>query len=141
MRDKIIFILNKAATGSKKVRILLTPIGGGAFIIFTLLLILISLLMDDVLSFPRLLLKPTNLLISIPFLTLGIFLIIWSSLLFAKAKGTPVPFSPPIKLVNSGPYVYIRNPIVLGYILIFLGIGFLLRSISAPSFMHASIAE
>ncbi|MFX1284634.1 MAG: methyltransferase family protein [Promethearchaeota archaeon] len=135
MQDKIITILNKTATGSKKERILLTPIGGGAFIIFSLSLILISLVIDEVLCFPRLLLKPNNLLISIPIITLGLFLIVWSSLLFAKAKGTPVPLSPPKKLVNTGPYTYIRNPIVVGYILIFWGIGFLLESISLIIFI------
>ncbi|MHA2203038.1 MAG: methyltransferase family protein [Candidatus Hodarchaeales archaeon] len=130
MKDIIINFLFKIATGNKKVRILLTPIGGGAFIVFSIFFVLISLVMDEVLRFPRLLLTPFNLLISIPVFILGLLLISWSSLLFAKAKGTPVPFSPPIKLVHTGPYTYIRNPIVLGYILLLFGIGFLLRSIS-----------
>lgn len=130
MKDKIITFLFKITTGNKKVRILLTPIGGGAFIVFSLLFLLISLVMDNVLRLPRLLLTPFNLIISVPILILGLLLILWSSLLFAKAKGTPVPFSPPIKLVNTGPYAHIRNPIVLGYILMFFGVGFLLGSIS-----------
>ncbi|MFX0212133.1 MAG: hypothetical protein ACFFDT_39535, partial [Candidatus Hodarchaeota archaeon] len=110
MKDKIITFIYKMATGHKKVRILLTPIGGGAFIAFSLCFIVISLMIDNVFSFPRLLPIPLNLLISVPVLILGLLLILWSSLLFAKAKGTPVPFSPPIKLVNNGPYAYIRNP-------------------------------
>ncbi|MHA2244237.1 MAG: methyltransferase family protein [Candidatus Hodarchaeales archaeon] len=130
MRNKIITFLYKITTGNKKVRILLTPVGGGAFIVFSLLLILISLLMDDVLNLPKLFPTSFNLLISAPVLISGLFLILWSSMLFAKAKGTPVPFSPPTKLVHTGPYTYIRNPIVLGYILLFFGIGFLMRSIS-----------
>ncbi|MFW9903640.1 MAG: methyltransferase family protein [Candidatus Thorarchaeota archaeon] len=130
MKEKIISFLSKTATGSTRVRILLTPIGGGGFIVFSLLIFLISLAIDTVLGMPRLLLTPLNLIISIPILILALSLILWSSLLFAKAKGTPVPFSPPMKLVHSGPYAYIRNPIVLGYILVFLGIGFFFGSIS-----------
>jgi len=130
MRNKIITVLSKIATGNNKVRILLTPVGGGAFILFSTVFVIISLMMDKILKFPRLFLTPLNLIISIPVLLLGLFLILWSSFLFAKARGTPVPLSPPTKLVNSGPYAFIRNPIVLGYILIFLGIGFFLQSIS-----------
>ena len=130
MKEKIISFLSKTATGSTRVRILLTPIGGGGLIVFSLLILLVSLVIDNVFSMPRLLLTPLNLLISIPILILALLLILWSSLLFVKAKGTPVPFSPPMKLVNSGPYAYIRNPIVLGYILVFFGIGFFLGSIS-----------
>ncbi|MFX0124168.1 MAG: methyltransferase family protein [Candidatus Hodarchaeota archaeon] len=130
MRDKIIVFLSKLATGNRKVRILLTPLGGGAFIVFSICFLLISLMVDDLLRIPRFIFLPYNLLISIPILTLGLLLILWSSLLFAKAKGTPVPFSPPTQLVTTGPFASIRNPIVLGYILLFLGIGLLLGSIS-----------
>lgn len=130
MKENIILFLYKITTGNKKVRLLLTPVGGGAFIVFSLLFILFSFVMDNILNLPRLLPIPFNLLISVPILILGLLLILWSSLLFAKAKGTPVPFFPPIKLVDTGPYAYIRNPIVLGYILMFLGFGILLGSIS-----------
>lgn len=130
MKDRIITFLYKITTGNKKVRILLTPVGGGAFIAFSFVLILVSFVMDEALSLPKLLPRPLNLLISAPVLISGLFLILWSFILFAKAKGTPVPFSPPIKLVDTGPYDHVRNPIVLGYILMFFGIGFLLGSIS-----------
>lgn len=130
MKAKIIAALYKITTGNKIVRILLTPVGGGAFILVSVILILFSLAIDELFSFPRLIPNPFSLLLSIPVITVGLVLILWASLLFVKAKGTPVPFSPPTKLVNSGPYAYIRNPIVLGYILIFFGIGFFLGSIS-----------
>lgn len=130
MRNKIITFLSKIATGNSKVRILLTPIGGGAFILFSIAFVIISLIMDEALKFPKLFYTPCNLMISMPIIMLGLFLILWSSLLFVKARGTPVPISPPTKLVNTGPYAFIRNPIVLGYILVFLGVGFFLQSIS-----------
>lgn len=144
--DKVITIFYRAATGNKKIRILLTPVGGGAFIIFCLIFILISLVIDNVLNFPRILSTPLNILVSVPVLTLGLFLIIWSFLLFVKAKGTPVPFSPPINLVSTGPYAHIRNPIVTGYIMLFFGIGFLFGSISlifivTPLFILFNVLE
>jgi protein-S-isoprenylcysteine O-methyltransferase Ste14 len=130
MKDRIITSLYKITTGNKIIRILLTPIGGGAFILVSALFILLSLIIDDIFSFPKLVPSPYNLILSLPLLTTGLALILWSSFLFAKSKGTPVPFSPPIQLVSTGPYFYIRNPIVSGYIMIFFGIGFFLGSVS-----------
>jgi protein-S-isoprenylcysteine O-methyltransferase Ste14 len=36
-------------------------------------------------------------------------------------RGTPVPSDPPKELVITGPYHYVRNPIYVGVLLIFLG--------------------
>ena len=130
MKDRIITSLYKITTGNKIIRILLTPVGGGAFILVSAVFILFSLIMDDLFSFPKFFPSPYDFLLSIPLFSLGLVLILWSSFLFAKSKGTPVPFSPPIQLVKTGPYSYVRNPIVLGYIMIFFGIGFFLGSIS-----------
>ena len=38
-----------------------------------------------------------------------------------KGRGTPVPMDPPKELVITGFYRYIRNPIYVGVLLIFLG--------------------
>jgi protein-S-isoprenylcysteine O-methyltransferase Ste14 len=38
-----------------------------------------------------------------------------------RGRGTPVPIDPPKELVASGPYRYVRNPIYVGALLIFLG--------------------
>jgi len=54
----------------------------------------------------------------------------WSILHFIKAKGTPVPFNPPPKLVSSGPYAYVRNPMLSGVFIFMFGLGALFRSIS-----------
>ena len=38
-----------------------------------------------------------------------------------KGRGTPIPSDPPKELVITGPYRYVRNPIYVGVLLIFLG--------------------
>ena len=38
-----------------------------------------------------------------------------------KGRGTPVPMDPPKELVITGFYRYVRNPIYVGVLLIFLG--------------------
>lgn len=55
---------------------------------------------------------------------------LWSILHFVKVKGTPVPFNPPPKLVNTGPYSYVRNPMLCGVFVLLFGFGILFNSIS-----------
>jgi protein-S-isoprenylcysteine O-methyltransferase Ste14 len=55
---------------------------------------------------------------------------VWSILHFVKIKGTPVPFNPPPKLVNAGPYAYVRNPMLSGVFILMFGFGILFNSIS-----------
>lgn len=38
-----------------------------------------------------------------------------------EGRGTPIPTDPPKALVITGPYHYVRNPIYVGVLLIFLG--------------------
>jgi protein-S-isoprenylcysteine O-methyltransferase Ste14 len=82
----------------------------------------------------------------LPLLAIGAFLWIWSVLHFIKANGTPVPVSPPPKLVNTGPYAYARNPMLTGVFLILFGVGFIVESPSllfvfAPIFVVCSVLE
>ena len=43
-----------------------------------------------------------------------------------RGGGTPVPFDPPKRLVMSGPYAYVRNPMQLSGALVMLGLGAIL---------------
>jgi protein-S-isoprenylcysteine O-methyltransferase Ste14 len=36
-------------------------------------------------------------------------------------EGTPAPFDPPRKLVIEGPYIYLRNPMMVGVWLVLFG--------------------
>jgi protein-S-isoprenylcysteine O-methyltransferase Ste14 len=43
------------------------------------------------------------------------------SLFTEQGEGTPAPFDPPKKLVILGPYVWVRNPMMVGVWLVLLG--------------------
>jgi protein-S-isoprenylcysteine O-methyltransferase Ste14 len=54
----------------------------------------------------------------------GLALMAWSVLTFVTiGKGTAVPMAPPRKLIVSGPYKFCRNPMILGAMLYYLGVG------------------
>jgi protein-S-isoprenylcysteine O-methyltransferase Ste14 len=55
---------------------------------------------------------------------------LWCVVLFAKAKGTGVPFNPPPQLVARGPYAWTRNPMLVGLFAGVVGIGLLVGSVS-----------
>jgi len=129
-RNKLINLFYKTATGSKKVRNFLTPIGVIFFFSLIGLFIIMFLWIDKLLHFPQLISYPLNLSVSLFILTLGLFLMLWSILHFIKVKGTPVPFNPPPRLVNTGPYSYVRNPMLGGVFMLMFGFGILFRSIS-----------
>lgn len=62
---------------------------------------------------------------------IGAVLMLWAMFVFARVKGTPVPFNPPPKLVTSGPYAYSRNPMTIGLFIFMFGIGFNWGSITS----------
>ena len=146
LREKIIEIFYKAATGSRQVRTLLTPVGIVVFFLFVVLFVVVSLVVDKFLGLPKLFPTSVNIIVSMPILTIGLFLMLWSILHFIKVKGTPVPFNPPPKLVTTGPYAYIRNPMLTGVFILLLGLGSLLQSVSlvfifTPLFILLNVLE
>ncbi len=67
------------------------------------------------------------IIISIP---LGLFFLIWSTLVQWKiGKGTPAPNASTNNLVITGPYKLCRNPIELGAIFYYLGLGTLVDTL------------
>lgn len=129
-RTKWIEILHKAATGSKKVRTILTPVGLLIFFMVLALVIALSLGADKLFGFRKLFGGHWNVITGVPVLAIGLFFILWSNLHFLRVKGTPVPFNPPPKLVTTGPYAFARNPMVTGVFLLLLGLGIFLGSIT-----------
>lgn len=52
----------------------------------------------------------------------GLYLMVITIRLFWKeGKGTLAPWAPPKKLVVAGPYRYVRNPMILGVLVVLLG--------------------
>lgn len=136
----------KVATGSRRIRTLLTPVGLIIFISLIVLFIVVSLQVDKFIGLPELLPASLNVIMSAPILAIGLFLMLWSNLNFIKAKGTGVPFNPPPKLVTSGPYTYVRNPMLTGVFIVLFGLGVLFKSISlvfifTPLFILINVLE
>jgi protein-S-isoprenylcysteine O-methyltransferase Ste14 len=66
-----------------------------------------------------------------PFMLIGGGLIIWAAITLARQSGsTGAPFDPTRRLVSTGPYARMRNPIYAGDILLIFGLAFLTRSLS-----------
>ena len=45
-----------------------------------------------------------------------------------RGRGTPLPLDPPTKLLVLGPYKYVRNPIHIAWVTLFIGLGLYFRS-------------
>jgi protein-S-isoprenylcysteine O-methyltransferase Ste14 len=133
-RDRWINLLHRAATGTKRTRALLTPIGVAIFGAFTAVFVFAALLVDHLLSLPSLLPVSARLPVSIPVMAVGAAVTAWSALHFLKVKGTPVPFNPPPKVVDSGPYRHARNPMLTGVFLFLFGLGLAVDSLSLVFF-------
>lgn len=133
-QEKWINLLHRAATGTKKTRTLLTPVGITVFVAFTAIFVVAALWVDKLMSLPGLLPEAARLPVSIPVMALGIAITAWSGFHFLKVKGTPVPFNPPPEVVTTGPYSYSRNPMLTGVFLFLFGLGFYFDSFSLVLF-------
>ncbi len=146
LREKWIGVFYKAATSSIQIRTPLTLVGGLFFATFVGIFVALPLWLDKSLGFPRLLSTPLSIAVSVPILTIGLSLMLWSVVHFIKVRGTPVPFNPPPKLVTTGPYARVRNPMLTGLFIFLLGLGILFGSISlififTPLFVLLTVLE
>ncbi len=129
-RERWVDLVYKAATGTRKTRNLLTPVGLAVFAAFTLLFVFAALLADRLFDLPGLLPDSARLPVSMPLIAIGVALTAWSGIHFLRVRGTPIPFNPPPELVKTGPYRYSRNPMVTGVFVLLFGLGFALDSFS-----------
>ena len=134
IRGQWINLLHRAATGTKKTRTLLTPIGVTIFGAFTALFVIAALWVDRLLNLPSLLPEGARFPASIPVMAVGIAVTAWSGFHFLRVKGTPVPFNPPPEVVTTGPYRYARNPMLTGVFLFLFGLGIAVDSLSLVLF-------
>ena len=69
-------------------------------------------------------------------IAVGLLLAAWTVLTqVTRGKGTPVPLLPTQKLIVTGPYKLCRNPMQLGAMIYYLGIGTWFGSISIGALM------
>jgi len=130
LTGKWINLVFRVATGDWKTRLLFAPMVGAFFLVLIGSFILVSFVVDRSLHFPRLLCPPWNQFAGCLSIAFGLFLMLLSVSYFLRARGTPVPLSPPPKLVTVGPYGFARNPMLTGIFIQLFGLGILLGSIS-----------
>ena len=137
---------HSVATGPKRRRELLTLLGllifGGTLTV----VIMGGLYTDRWIGLPALLPGIVGVAVGVPFLMAGALLCGWCVARFLKARGTPVPLNPPEELIVSGPYAWVRNPMLTGVFGALFGLGLLLHSagialIWTPAYVLVHLAE
>ncbi len=119
---------------TRKLKRILALIFSGIYVIVVLPIIgiIVSLFLDTLFGLPDIFPFPLNILVAVIFLAIGFFFAIWSNFeIYRSGKGSPVPLkgTHTTELVIKGPYRYSRNPMVFGYILFWMGLGFLFNSV------------
>ncbi|MDJ0750695.1 MAG: isoprenylcysteine carboxylmethyltransferase family protein [Woeseiaceae bacterium] len=130
VRGRWVDLLYRVSTGSRRLRDLLTPIGALFFALFTAAFVVGGLLLDQMLPLRWPIPETLSRFVSVPIIGAGLAITAWSVIHFLRVKGTPVPFNPPPTLVDSGPYRYVRNPMISGVFLLLFGTGFAIGSLS-----------
>lgn len=130
IKGSYIDLIHKAASGDRRYRAVLTPFGWLLAVGIFGLVIFLSLRLDRFLGIRRAFARPFRYVIGIPLLIIGSATSLWALLHFAKAKGTPVPYNPPPKLVTTGPYAHARNPMMTGLFAAMFGLATVIGSVS-----------
>lgn len=121
--------ISRIVTGDRKRRLISTPIAAIIFFGIITLFILCGLWVDTLLSLQSINGSWRFIVSAILFLP-GLFLAGLSVSQFIRTKGTPVPISPPPKLITTGLYAHARNPMIIGGFFLLEGLGFLLGSLA-----------
>ena len=129
-KNLFVRLVHRITTGKSIYRILLTPVAPLFFFGFVAGLVFASIMTDAWFGSGKIIQPPWNIWLSRPFMLSGLFLMGWSASRFFKARGTPVPFNPPKRLVTTGPYAWSRNPMMSGLFFVLFGIGIRLVSFS-----------
>jgi protein-S-isoprenylcysteine O-methyltransferase Ste14 len=111
---------------------MLIPLAPVFLVIIPLVILFLSKYIDRVLGIPRFILQPINLIVGIAMILIGLTFALWSiESQFKIGKGTPVPMMPTHKLVIVRPFLYCRNPMTFGTILMYLGVSVVIGSLAS----------
>lgn len=139
-------LIYKVATGGWKAKVVFGPVVGASYAGLIVLLFLLSRVVDLWRSLPKAFSYPGSLIVGFFLIAFGLALYCLSVAQFLRVRGTPVPFSPPPKLVTTGLYRFTRNPMMTGLFMQFFGIGIVLGSLSlvfifTPLFIAINVFE
>ena len=128
--DRLAGFIFRIATTRNRLKIAVVPVGITFWFGLSVLFVFASLWLDMILPVHISLPTPANIFLSLPLLLIGATLDFLTFYRFAKARGTPVPLNPPKKLITEGIYSWVRNPMLLGWLIMLFGLGILLNSFS-----------
>ena len=143
---KWIDLIYKVATGSARYRLMFAPVVGLLYLAFIGFFVVVSFRIDRLFDLPEFIPAPFDLIAGVPLIAFGFLVMAYSVFHFARVRGTPVPLSPPPRLVTSGPYRYARNPMLTGIFLQLFGIALVRNSLSlllvfTPLFIAINVWE
>jgi protein-S-isoprenylcysteine O-methyltransferase Ste14 len=114
------------------------PAGILFLLILPFLLIRYSARIDAWLHLPSFYLGVLNIIVGLLLIVGGIYLAFWYiQVQITIGRGTPVPVMPTHKLIVQPPFTYCRNPMTLGTIIAYSGIGVWIGSYSALAIVWA----
>jgi protein-S-isoprenylcysteine O-methyltransferase Ste14 len=128
--DRYADFVYRVATGGKKLKILTTPVAAIIFFGIIVLFVFASFWLDKWLTCLHFSSTWWSLGLAWLLILFGWFIMFWPVIAFFSTRGTPVPFNPPPKLITTGLYAYVRNPMLLGMFIFMLGLGVLFGSLS-----------
>ena len=128
--DSLAGSIYAVATGDKRRRNFVKALMPLVLYVIIALFILSSFWVDRWLALPVFRFTWWGIGLSVILLVLGFAIDAWIIVTFRRASGTPMPFKPPPKLITTGIYAHVRNPMVIAGILIGEGLGFLFGSLS-----------
>ena len=121
---------NKPHSASERARLMIVLAIG--FVVLAPLLIFNTWRLDRLLGLPPINASPVVLFITALVGLAGLGLALWTiTMQWTIGKGTPAPMMPTQKLITSGPFALVRNPMSLGTILAYLALAIFAGSISA----------
>jgi len=128
--DSLAGSIYAVATGDKQRRNFVKALMPLILYVIIALFILASFWVDRWLALPVFRFTWWGIGLFVLLLLLGFVINAWIIVTFRRASGTPMPFKPPPKLITTGIYAHVRNPMAIAGILIGEGLGFLLGSLS-----------
>jgi protein-S-isoprenylcysteine O-methyltransferase Ste14 len=128
MKDRIVRWSGREYAERQRI-LALIPLASLFLMVLPICFWILSTFIDNFLNAPYLSIGYLSLLLIFP----GLLFSVWSCVaIFKIGRGTPAPLMPTQRLVVEGPYAYSRNPMTLGIMLFYLGLGLWVGS---PSFI------